>query len=472
MKPARMPVSVKLSDLSQYDGVFTASKEVHRRVWKLAWPAVTTMLLQTANMLLDTFFVGHTPQGVSALAAAGAGGQVNFLLVSIAMGISTGATALVARASGAGERREAERAASQSITLSILAGAVLGAIVFMVRSPVSHWLLGGSADARAAHLCSQYLGVALLASAPNFLINALVGIFRGIGDTHTPMRIQAVMILAHISMDWLLIFGHCHFPRMGIVGAAAALALSISLGTALYVIALATLTPLNAALKWKNLTPIPSMYWRILRIGIPASIKMVFRTLSMMAFTGMLALAGQAAGVAALVVGSRAEAVAYMPGFGFSIAAAAMVGQSLGANKPDLADRYARAACLQGMLIMSVMGTLFFLFAHPFAALFSSDHEVTRMAADYLRINAFTEPFMAMGMILTGALDGAGDTLRPTAITLFTLCIIRLPLAWFLIFPLHLLAYGAWLAMAVSTILSGVLTWRVFHQGKWKLARV
>lgn len=447
--------------------------QVHGVVWQLAWPAVATMLLQTFNSLMDTLFVGHLPYGAQALAATGVGGQVIFLLICFAMGVSVGATALVARFIGSQDADQAAQAAGQSLGQGLVLGIVFGMLFYFTRISWAHLLLGSSSDAFAVKLCVQFLSIALLATPCLFLLNALMGVFRGLGDTRTPMYIQVGMICVHMSLDWLLIYGHWGFPRLGIYGAGTAFASSLTVGTMLYLMALGGPRGFREAYRVRHLLPQRIWWVRLLRIGVPASINAVIRQLGMMSFTGMLARAASgSAGVAALNIGVRAEAIAFMPGVGYSVAAQALVGQSLGARDPDRAERFGYAATWQGVGVMTVMAALFFLCARPFAALFTGDRAVIAFGSDYLRVNALSEPFLALAMVLTGGLQGAGDTVRPTVITLFTMWIVRLPLAWWLIFGMGLQTHGAWLSMATSTILTGILVWALFRGGSWKRIQV
>src|SRR4051812_20408795 len=138
------------------------TRSLHAAVWTLAWPSVTTMLLQTVNSLMDIFFVGHLPNSAQALAATGVGGGVIFLLVSVSMGVSVGTTALVARFTGAGDPEGTTEAAGQSITLSILLGVVFGALTYLFREPLVGLMLDGHRSPDAAHLCVRFLEMAVL----------------------------------------------------------------------------------------------------------------------------------------------------------------------------------------------------------------------------------------------------------------------------------------------------------------------
>ena len=167
-----------------------------------------------------------------------------------------------------------------------------------------------------------------------------------------------------------------------------------------------------------------------------------------------------------------AESIAFMPGLGYSMAATALVGQSLGAKRADVASRYAWMSTGQACLIMTVMGIVFYVLAYPFAHWFTRDPVVIGVAADYLRINAYSEPFLALAMVLSGAFQGAGDTRTPTWITFVTMWLFRLPLAYLLALSLGYGTHGAWWAMAASVIASGLLTASLFQRGSWKRVKV
>jgi putative MATE family efflux protein len=448
------------------------SRDIHQAVWRLAWPSVTMMLLQSFNGLMDTFFVGHLPNAAQALAATGAGGGIIFLMISLAMGITIGTTALVARFTGAREHDNAVLATGQSLSLGVALALLFGIPAYFGRHLLVGAMLDTTKNPEAARLCADFLGVALLATVPMFVWNVLQSAFRGIGDTRTPMMVTLASISTHILVNWLLIYGNLGFPRLGVQGAGVALAASLVVGMASFTFALWR-SPLKDAFRGDYFRPRLEWYRRILRIGIPASVQALTRTFSMMLFTGMLARTPEgAAAVAALQIGIRSEGIAFMPGFGYGMAAAALVGQSLGARDPERAERYGWAATTQAIAVMSFMALVFYIGAYPIARLFSSDPMVIELAVEYLRINAWCEPFLALGMVLNNALQGAGETVRPTFITLFTMILARLPLAWFLMFRLNLHTRGAWLSMMLTTIVGGFLTLFLYRSGTWKRVKV
>ena len=439
---------------------------LHRAVWMLAWPSVLTMLLQTFNSFLDRFFVGHL--GSDALAAVGVGGQFMFLLMSLGMSIATGTSALVSRFTGAQEMDQAKLAANQSLWVGVIAAVLCAALVWPLRHLVIGWM---GVDSHAAALCVRYLGLTLVGIPALFVMLILSSVFRGLGDTVTPLRVMIGVNIIHLGGDYLLIFGHFGLPKMGLMGGATALISSQVVGALLYFWFLQRSALRGFATRLRHL----DFDWarRILNIGLPAAGQNVSRVLSMMVFTGVLARSPQAtAAVAALTIGLTSESVAFMPGFAFSMAAGTLTGQNLGAGNPERAERAAWVSLQQGLAVMIVMGAVFFVLARPFAHIFTHDPHVVPLTVAYLRIAALSEPFLALGMILTGALNGAGDTKAPAWAGIATMWGVRLPLAWLLIYGLHFGATGAWWAMTTSTALNGLAALALFRWGRWKQAVV
>lgn len=444
-----------------------SSRQIRTDVWALAWPSVLTGLLMTVNSILDRAFVGSL--GPTSLAAVGVGGQVIFLLVSLSMAISVGTTALVARFTGAREPEDARRATGQSLALGLAMGLICTTCAYACADTILR-AMAIAPDAR--FLCRQFLYAGLIGTVPMFVSNAGGAALRAIGDARTQLIAAIAANVVHMLGDWTLMLGHWGAPRLGVVGGG--IAQSCSVCVSLIVVMLRMYrSPLANALRGPVLRLRLSWAWRILRIGCPAAANAFLRSTAMLVFTSVLArtLEGTKA-VAALPIGATAESIAFMPGFGFSIAASTLVGQALGARDPHRASRYGWSAAFQSAIVMGLMGIVFFTAAKPFAHVFTKDATVLHLAVDYLRIMAFSEPALAFAMVLTGALQGAGDTLRPTVLTAISSWFVSLPLAWFLALVCRWNAHGAWISMCFATILGGLLTSLVFRSGAWKRIRV
>ena len=446
-------------------------------VLKVALPSVATMVLTTLNSFLDRWFVGHL--GADVLAAVTSSNTLMFLLMAAAMGVSVGTSALVSRFVGQGNLREAERAAQQSLLLGVVLAVLIGIPMWLLRHAI---LTGLGVRGIALHEAEAYLLVTVAGLPSLFLMVILSGIFRGLGDTVRPLWITSIAILVHGSFNYLLIFGNHGFPKMGLMGGALALVLSQLASTLLFVVFLRQSSvrnlPLSLALKWDWAT-------RILKIGIPAAGQQVIRVGSMLVFQAMLTRTGfGTAALAALGVGLLSESIAFMPGFGYSIAASAFVGQNLGAKQIARAEAGAYAATLQAVVVMTVMGIVFWVFAEPFARFFiqHGSHESlvdTQKTEDaihltiwYLRAAAWSEPFLGIVMVLNGALQGAGDTVLPTLFTFIAMVLIRLPLTYLFAFTFNGGVHGAWWAMSLSTIINSAFTYVIFRRGRWRSIRV
>jgi putative MATE family efflux protein len=452
--------------------------DINRAVLAVALPSVATMLLQTTNTLLDRGFVGRL--GAEALAAVTMSTSLMFAMMSAAMAIATGTTAMVARFVGEGNTEDAITATRQSLLLGLVISVAVGLPMFFLRGIILQAL---GMDAEALPLAKAYLGITVLGMPSLFLMLILNGAFRGLGDTVRPFWVSLAANVVHIGVNWLLIFGNLGAPKMGLPGGAVGLITSQVLSMALYA-AWMRKTPLASALHGPWFF---DLAWarRIAKIGIPAAAQQLLRVGSLLMFQSLLAYSpAKAAAVAALGVGLSSESIAFMPGFGYSIAASAFVGQNLGAGKPDRAEKGAWIATWQAVAVMSLMGLVFFSFAEPFAHFFikhtdgetplkaAQTEEAIRLTIAYLKIALISEPFLALGMVLTGALQGAGETSGPTKITFVTMVLLRFPVAWFLIYHTPFGVLGGWWAMTLSTVASGLATAYLFRKGDWRRVEV
>jgi putative MATE family efflux protein len=275
-----------------------------------------------------------------------------------------------------------------------------------------------------------------------------------------------LVIALNVLLDWLLIFGIGPFPSLGVRGAAIATSVSRLVGTILIFGFLAR-SALSGSISHFR------VHWgwfgRILKIGWPAALQNLLWTTAFAGFIRVLACLPRATSAqAALTVAGAIEAVAFMPGIAYSIAATPLVGQNLGAGKPKRAEHSAWVATAQAAAIMSLVAVLFVTIPRQLALLFTDKASVVPLIVSYLRINAISEPFLAIGMVMRGALQGAGETRIPAWVAFITNWAVRLPLAWLLAIYLGYGAPGAWIAMCVTTILSGLILIGWFVWGNWR----
>ncbi len=449
------------------------SEPAAKTVWRLAWPAVALNSLQTVNSLLDSLFVQSLEPG--ALTAVGAATTTIFLFMSLSFMMATAATALVSRSYGAKDMSGCEEAARQCLALGARAGVAAALLCLPVAWLASQFL---APTARSGELTWQYLSIFAAGLPAYFIIQALAGSLRGTGDTKSPMVLSGAQIGLHILLNWLLIFpnhqiGPITIPgaNMGLQGAAIAMLASAWLSAIAYSV-WAARGPLQARMVFFKF----SWSWtkRILRIALPTGVMSTLRVLSLAAFTYILNLGDRAAdAVAALRVGFSIESLAFMPAFGLSVAASALVGQSLGAEKPDAAARLGWTAAHHAGVVSAIASLILVFGAYPLAsAVIPSQPTVAEAAAHYLIAIGSTEVFFAYGMVLIGAMQGAGDTVRPLWISVTSLWGIRVPLAWVLAVGLGWGYIGCWATMAITQVFQGGLAMYWWQRGAWRRAKV
>ncbi|MBI2843127.1 MAG: MATE family efflux transporter [Armatimonadetes bacterium] len=444
------------------------SGHIWSAVWYLAWPTAINTLILTGYSIINRMFLGRLPEGVApALAAVGIGGTTLMIQFALMIGLAVGASALVARFLGAENYDDANDATRQAMIISILGGVVSAVPLIAFARPIVSFV---GAKGPAVPLAADYLAITAYFSVPMFVYVVIADVLRSAGDVRRMLYVGAVVIVFNIVFDWLLIFGVGPFPALGVRGAAIATGISRVAGLFLIVWVLRR-SVLSQSLD--HLRPHFAWFRRIMNIGWPAMIMNLLWTTAFAGFIKVLAyLPDATAAQAALTVGITIESLAFMPGVAYSIAATPLVGQNLGAGKPERAVHSAWVAAGQAAAIMSSVAVIFLLIPEKLAVLFTDKETVVPLIVSYLIINAFSEPFQALGMVLRGALQGAGDTRKPMLITLLTNWIIRLPLAWLLANTLGYGATGAWVAMSATTILSGLLVAAWFVRGSWREIQV
>ncbi len=432
---------------------------------RLATPMLIGAMLQNLQSLIDLFWVGRL--GHTAIAGVALGGAVIMLLFPGLMGLSTGTVAMVARATGARRTEEAGAAAAQSLIMAGILGLLIGAAGWMPAKALLR-LLGAAPDVITAG--GVYLQISLLGSVTVFILFIGNAALQGAGDTLTPMYIMAASNVLNMLLDPLFIFGLGPLPPLGVAGAAVATICSQALAAAAL---LAVLFNGQGRLHlrrpcWKIQ---PALAWRIVRIGIPGSGQMLSRSLMGAVIMRIVAGCGTTA-VAAYGTGLRFHMIILMPAFALGAAAATLTGQYLGAGRPEQARRAAWAATAIDMIFMLLSAAIILGFAPELIRLFNKHPDVVAIGAEYLRVVSPFYVFAALGIVLSRALQGAGDTLMPMVITILTLWGLQVPAAVWLARIWQPPTMGIWIAMAATSITQGLLMAAWFETGRWKKIRV
>jgi putative MATE family efflux protein len=430
-------------------------------VWSLAWPVIATLAVESVVGLVDMLMVGRL--GATAVAAVGVGVHLLSAVSTVMFAVGTGILAIVARHVGAGERAEAAEVLAQSIVAAVLLaiGVVVPVIVWAPELVRALGVADTVASGAAAYLRRVMVGVP--AEAVLFVI--AFGL-RGAGDTRTPLVIGGLVGAVHVVGDWVLIFGRGGLPALGVLGAAWAAALSYVVGTAA-ALALVMRRACVLPLTLRALRPRPGVVRRVLRVGYPAAAEHPVMQVGFLLYMVFAARYGTAA-VAAYVIGVRILALSFLPGFGFAAAASTLVGQHLGAQRPDAAARGGWTSTRLAVGMMTAAGVAIFLLARPVAGLFTEDPQVVAATVSFIHVLAVAQPLMAIDFTLGGALRGAGDTRFPLVAALAGFYGCRLGMAALVSMALRLDLVWLWLALIGDYVVRAVLKGRRFRSGRWQ----
>jgi putative MATE family efflux protein len=462
--PQRSGVWATLREAMRGSRIDYTTAPIGRAIIMLAVPMVLEMAMESIFAVADVFWVAHL--GADAVATVGLTESMMTLIYTAAMGLSIGATALVARRIGEHDAEGAARAAGQSILLGL---AVAAAISFAAAPAAAALLRVMGASEEVVRTGSGFTRVMLGGNATVILLFMLNAVFRGSGDAAIAMRVLWVGNAINIALGPCFIFGLGPFPELGVTGAA--VATNIGRGTAvMYQLVVLVRGRGRVRLEARHLRFDLALMRSVLRLSGTGTFQILIGTASYIALVRILSVFGSAA-LAGYTIGLRVIIFALLPAFGLSNAAATMVGQNLGANRPDRAERAVWTAALYNMAFLGSVSVLFLLAAHPIAGLFTTDPLVHPYAADCLRIVSLGFLFYGAGMVLTQSFNGAGDTWTPTVINLFVFWMLEIPLAWSLS-RTSLGAYGVFIALTVSYSALAVISAVLFRRGAWKTKKV
>ncbi len=434
---------------------------IGRSIILLAIPMVLEMCMESIFVLVDIKWVSYL--GEDAMATVGLTESLMTLVYTLAIGLSIGASATIARRIGEKNPDGAARAAVQSIALALIVSATIG-IVGAPLAPQLLSLMGGSPEVVAQG--SGFTRVMLACNASVVLLFVINAIFRGAGDAAIAMRVLWFANAINIVLGPCLIFGLGPFPKMGIVGAAVATSIGRGAG-ALYAFRKLVRQGGRFEIKRHHFRLEPAIMARLVRFSATGTFQVFIGMASWVGLVRIISSFGTAA-VAGYIVGMRVIIFALLPSWGMSNAAATMVGQALGAKNPERAERAVWKAAFYNMIFLGAVGLFFVLFARQIIGLFTTDPNVVPYGVDCLRIVAYGFLFYAYGMVLTQSFNGAGDPWTPTIINLFVFWLWELPLAYVLAKVFGLGTRGVFLAIMIAFSTLAIVSALVFRRGKWK----
>jgi multidrug resistance protein, MATE family len=431
------------------------------RVLALAWPAVIEQTLNMTVGLVDTYLVGHL--GASQLAAVGLGGQVVGIISVLIAAVAVGGTALVARHVGAGEPEMANRIVQQSLIISVIIG-VACTVAGLAGAPLIMQALGAAPDVVGyGSVYLRVVSVTLILAAALFTGTAVL---RGAGDTKRPLAIMLAVNAINIVVAYALINGAGGLPRLGVLGSALGAAVARGIGA---VIVLFILWDRHFLLRLKG------RVWRwdrhqmgrILNVGLPSGLEQMLLYVAQIAFAVLVARLGTDA-YAAFQVSVNISSLAFMPGYGFALAATTLVGQYMGARQPRAAERSGYMVFSLSLVFMMAATVVMWIFAEQATRAFTADEAVVALGTAALRMAALGQPSLAATMAFAGALRGAGDTRAVMTAMGTTIWFLRVPVGLLLILGLGWGVPGVYVAQAVDFTGRGLWLWLRFRSGKWK----
>jgi len=391
---------------------------IRQQVFSLALPVVLSSLLQRSVGIVDIFLVGGL--GASSIAAVGIAQIMVFVVMSVSWGINVGVTVQVAQLWGAGRKGDAAKASYQAMLLAIGASILITIIGLSFGGRVALFL---GANTEVQSILLDYTGIIFTFIFFTISINILAGIMHGTGDTKTPLYATLIVNILHAAVAYPLIYGYLGFPKYGVKGAAIAIAISESMGAIFLLIRSLRrryiIISRDLEMKYTAMT---------FKIGYPIFIDRLLQNAGSMVFAKVILLYGTAV-YAAHQVGLAIEAFSFMPGYGIAVAAATMVGQNLGAGKPEHARISAYEANRLAVVLMAGMGLVFFFFPYALLKAFTKDPEVIKYGILYMKIVAFAQIPLAITMVVGGSLRGAGDTGFIMFATIAGMWFVRLPIA-------------------------------------------
>jgi putative MATE family efflux protein len=439
--------------------------KLSRAILLLSIPSVLEMVMESVFVIVDIYFVSKL--GANAVATVGITESMVTIIYAIAIGLGTATTSMVSRRIG----EKNPDAASLTAFQAIVTGVVVSIIIGLPGALYSRRLLGlMGASKPIIDSMSGYTRIMLGGNIVIMMLFIINAIFRSAGDAAVAMKVLWIGNIINIILDPCLIFGLGPFPHMGVTGAA--IATNIGRGSAVIVqFYLLFFGKKRIHLSRKHLSVNFRIMIKLLKLSFGSIGQNLIGTTSWIALVRILSIFGSEV-VAGYTIAMRIIGFTLLPSWGISNAASTLVGQNLGAKKPDRAERSVWVTGWINMILLSVIGLLLFIFSETFIRIFIDNENVIKSGVPGLRIVSIGFVAYGLGMVLVNSFNGAGDTSTPLKINIFAFWFVEIPLAWLLAIKVGLNEEGVFIAIVVAESLMTLIAWLVFRRGKWKLKEV
>lgn len=431
-------------------------------IMRLGIPAIIENILQVFIGVVDTYFVGKI--GILAIAGVGVTNLTMNVYISFFLALGIGTTALVSRFIGEGENEKADNAVKQSIIMSFGIGLIFGVINLIFSKQIL--LILGAQKEIVEYALPYFITVAVpsVFLCVNIVLSSAL---RGAGDTKTPMKAAILSNIINAFLDYVLIFGVFNFRGFGILGAGLATTTSRIISVIILMKKIISSNSKISILLFEGWKIDYKILKSIMNIGIPSAVEKLIMRSGQLIYGGMIIQIGAQAYAAHNIAGII-ESFSYLPGMGFGVAAATLVGQNLGKKKEDEAEKVGLISYFLSTVFMIGVGALFFVFAPLIASLFTKDEVVILQVVKVLRIIAFFQPFLSITLVISSALQGAGDTKFPMYTSLIGIWGIRVLGVYILCMKLDYGLVGVWSAYAIDITVRGIILIKRYLNGNWK----
>ena len=433
--------------------------KIFREILYLAIPAVGEMTLYMMIWIFDTMMIGKYG-GQLAVSSVGLSTEIiySFFNIIIAVGVSTALTSLISRAIGSKDYKKAEIIANAGIKIAVVLALIFFSLLFFVPDKILN-LAGATKE--MLPLATRYAKISSFSFFLLTLSSTTNGIFRGIKDTKTSLYVAGSINIVNLFLDYVLIFGNFGFPEWGITGAAVATVAGNFIGI---------------LLQWSRLKKLPfkiSLFssvskkdiWEIIRFAVPSGLQEANFSLSrLLGLTFILSLGTTA--FAANQIGIAIEAISTMPGWGVAIACTALVGHSIGENKPDKSQEYTLYSTIIASIFMGILACFFFFIPRTLVSFFINKQEidVIKIGAICLQVAAFEQIPIAIVTVLGSYFKGIGNPKTPFYVSFFTNWFLRLPIAFYFISILRLPVYIYWFITTFQWLVESVILYYLYRK--------